>query len=249
VVGGEEALSRIWLVRHGQAGTRAEYDSLSLLGREQAQLLGRYLASQPVEFAAAFSGTLARQQSTAEETRAAYESAGRSFPVIGNDCGWNEFDLADVYRALAPRLCADDEAFRGQWEEMERQAQANAGLHSAGVHRRWMPCDRQLIETWIEGRYAYEGESWSGFRRRVLECRARLAHFGREDNVLVFTSATPIAIWAATAFDMEDGRTMKLAGALLNTSCSLMRLGPHDLRLHSFNVVSHLLRPDLQTYR
>ena len=33
-------LSRVYLVRHGQAGTRKAYDSLSDLGRRQAQTAG-----------------------------------------------------------------------------------------------------------------------------------------------------------------------------------------------------------------
>ena len=32
-------MSRIYLVRHGQAGTRADYDTLSDVGLEQSRLL------------------------------------------------------------------------------------------------------------------------------------------------------------------------------------------------------------------
>ena len=242
-------MSRIYLVRHGQAGTRGDYDSLSELGRRQAASLGAFWAGQPLEFAAAFSGTLLRQEQTGNQTAAAYAAAGRPFPPIVSDCGWNEFDLADVYRALAPQLCADDAAFRAEWEELERQARANADRPGAAVHRRWMPCDRQLVSAWIEGRYPYAGESWPVFRERVLECRSRLASFSREDNVVVFTSATPIGIWTAKALCIEDERAMRLAGVLLNTSSTMLRLLPNEVRLHSFNVVSHLVDPELHTYR
>jgi broad specificity phosphatase PhoE len=242
-------LSRIYLVRHGQAGTRAEYDSLSELGRKQARLLGEFWAAQRTGFAAAFTGTLARQQQTANETAAAYATAGRQFPDIVSHCGWNEFDLADVYRALAPQLCAEDDEFRCEYEEIERQARANAEKPGAAVHRRWMPCDRQLVSAWISGRYDYEGESWPAFRERVLECRLRLDEFGRKDNIAVFTSATPIGVWTAKAFDIEDERAMRLAGVLLNSSVTILRVTPGELRLHSFNVVSHLTNPEVHTYR
>ena len=59
------ALSRVYLVRHGQAGTRKAYDSLSELGRRQARLLGEYFVSEKIQFAAAYSGALVRQQETA----------------------------------------------------------------------------------------------------------------------------------------------------------------------------------------
>jgi len=39
-------LSTVYLVRHGQAGTREAYDSLSELGQRQARLLGEHFISQ-----------------------------------------------------------------------------------------------------------------------------------------------------------------------------------------------------------
>ncbi|HEX8283391.1 MAG TPA: histidine phosphatase family protein [Pyrinomonadaceae bacterium] len=60
-------MSNVYFIRHGQAGTRDEYDSLSDLGRRQARLLGDYLVSQGVEFARAYAGGLRRQQQTAAE--------------------------------------------------------------------------------------------------------------------------------------------------------------------------------------
>ena len=240
-------MSRIYLVRHGQAGTRNAYDALSDLGREQARLLGAYFAAQPIEFTAAFAGTLARQEQTALQVKESYEASGRPFPPVVPDCAWNEFDLDGVYGALAPQMCAEDEAFREEYQELERQALVKAGQPEAEVHRRWMPCDVRLVEAWVAGRFPYEGESWPAFRERVLACGSRLASFGRNENVLVFTSAVPIGIWTAQAVEAPDSQAWPLAGALLNTACTVVPLG-HTIRLHCFNVVAHLRR-ELQTYR
>ncbi len=76
-------MSRVYLVRHGQAGTREAYDSLSELGRRQARLLGEYFVSEGIQFAAAYSGALVRQQETACEVSAVYERSGRRLP---GDC-------------------------------------------------------------------------------------------------------------------------------------------------------------------
>lgn len=244
---GEIQLSRIYLVRHGQAGTRTDYDALSGLGREQARLLGAYFASQPIEFVAAFSGTLTRQEQTAVQVKESYEAAGRRFPNLVPDCGWNEFDLNDVYLALAPRMCAEDSAFRKEYEELERQARAKAHQPEAEVHRRWMPSDVRLVEAWVAGRYPYQGESWPAFRERVLACRSRLVPFARDENIVVFTSAVPIGIWTAHAVETGEAQAWRLAGSLLNTACTVIRLGD-SARLHSFNVVAHL-RPELHSYR
>ncbi|HEY1240579.1 MAG TPA: histidine phosphatase family protein [Bryobacteraceae bacterium] len=239
----------MYLVRHGQAGTRKAYDSLSELGRRQSRLLGEYFVSEGLHFAAAISGALARQTQTAAEVRAAYCSAGILFPEIAVDCGWNEFDLTHVYRALAPRLCADDTEFRREYEEMRTQARAAEHEHDAVVNRRWLPCDMKLVNAWIEGRYAYDGETWPSFRARVIECRSRLEQVALDGEIVIFTSATPIGIWTAAAMDIHDDRALRLAGVLRNASCTAMRLRAGHLRLDSFNNIAHLGTPDLRTYR
>lgn len=242
-------MSRVYLVRHGQAGTRLEYDSLSELGRQQSRRLGEYLAAEGVRFAAAYSGTQARQQSTAAEVKAAYEQAGASFPEIVPDGGWNEFDLAGVYRALAPRMCEADAEFRGQYEEMERQAQAAGQQPDAEVNRRWLPCDARIVEAWVEGRHPCDTETWAEFQERVAGCRSRLYTAEPEANILVFTSACPIGIWAALSLEICDGRILRLAGVLQNTSLTVIRVNRGRLRLHSFNGIPHLAKPELRTYR
>jgi broad specificity phosphatase PhoE len=242
-------LSRVYLVRHGQAGTRKSYDSLSDLGRRQARMLGEYFVSEKIHFAAAYSGTLVRQEETAAEVRAAYREAGVCFPEIAREPGWNEFDLAHVYQALAPQLCAEDPEFERDYQELDAQARAAAEQPEASVNRRWLPCDVKVVQAWIRGRHAYDGESWPAFRERVAACQSQVEPAERDANVVVFTSATPIGIWTALAMEIHDERAMRLAGVLHNASCTVMRLHNGELRLHSFNAIPHLSEPELRTYR
>ena len=228
-------MSRIYLVRHGQAGTRAAYDALSDLGHRQARLLGEHLAGQGVRFVKAISGGLTRQQQTA----AAVASAYPDFPQIEISAAWNEFDLDHVYRELAPVLCEEDSDFRQHFEAM--QADASAA-------RRWTPADLKIVQAWIQGHPRYQGESWLAFHQRISGCRAGLATDSDDHNIVVFTSATPIGIWGALSLDVEDHRAMRLAGVLCNASYTVMRLRGDQLRLHTFNAVPHL-EPALQTYR
>ncbi len=79
-------MSNVYFIRHGQAGTREVYDSLSELGRTQARLLGRYFVSQGLEFAAAYAGRLLRRQQTAASRPSSktpptpfYNSAAKNF--------------------------------------------------------------------------------------------------------------------------------------------------------------------------
>ena len=241
-------MSRIFLVRHGQAGTREAYDALSEIGRRQARSLGEYLISEKICFGAAYSGALVRQRETAEEVRAVYREAGAHFPEIEKEPDWNEFDLAQVYSSLAPLLCAEDPEFARDYEELAAQARAAIETPEASVNRRWLPCDIKVVKAWMTGRHAYEGESWRAFRERVAGCRLKMTLPDRDQDIVVFTSATPIGIWAALAMEIHDERAMRLAGVLYNASCTLLRLQGHDLRLHSFNAIQHL-DPELRTYR
>lgn len=242
-------MSRVYLVRHGQAGTRKSYDSLSDLGRRQARMLGEYFVSEKIQFAAAYSGALVRQQETAGEVRAAYLEAGVCFPEIVQEPGWNEFDLTHVYRGLAPLLCAEDPEFDRAYQELVAQARAAAEQPEASVNRRWLPCDVRVVETWIQGRHAYDGETWQAFRERVVACQSKVESPERDANVVIFTSATPIGIWTALAMEVHDERAMRLAGVLQNASFTMLRLHAGTLRLHSFNAIPHLGEPELRTYR
>jgi broad specificity phosphatase PhoE len=242
-------LSNVYLVRHGQAGTREAYDSLSELGRRQSQLLGEYFLSQGIEFSAAYAGTMLRQQQTAAEVSAAYLKAAIPFPEIVSDIQWNEFDLAQVYREIAPLLCEEDPAFRTEYDDMRQQVKQSAGVHEAQVHRRWRPCDTKIVEAWIANRFPYSGETWKQFYERVAACRLQLSALPREANILAFTSATPTGILTGLALDVTDGRVRQLAGVLYNASYTLLRQRGEHSQLFQFNAVPHLTAPELRTHR
>jgi broad specificity phosphatase PhoE len=238
----------VYLVRHGQAGTRDAYDSLSALGERQARLLGEHFISQGIRFASADAGTLTRQQQTAEQIRAVYADAGVDFPTVRVDSGWDEFDLGRVYREIAPLLAAEDPEFLHEYHEMREQVRVSQGAHGARIHRRWMPCDTKVVEAWLGGRYAYGGETWDQFRERVAACRLKMLD-ARNENILVVTSATPVAICTGLSLEISDGRVLRLAGAVYNASYTILRLRNEQLRLFTFNAVPHLAAPGLCTHR
>jgi broad specificity phosphatase PhoE len=192
---------------------------------------------------------LIRQQETADEVKAVFREAGVCFPEIVREPGWNEFDLTHVYRALAPRLCEEDPEFAREYQELVAQARAAAEQPEATVNRRWLPCDMKVVEAWIRGHLAYDGETWQAFRERVVGCRAKVPPADPDANIVVFTSATPIGIWTALTLEIHDERALRLAGVLHNASCTVLRLRDGELRLHSFNTIPHLCEPGLRTYR
>src|SRR6202035_5156014 len=181
---GEIHLSTVYLVRHGQAGTRDAYDSLSELGERQERLLGDCYISQGIRFTSAYAGALMRQQQTAGQIRAAYAGAGVGFPTVRLDSGWDEFDLGRVYREIAPLLAAEDPEFLHEYGEMREQVRISHGAHGARIHRKWLPCDTKVVEAWLAGRHPYGGETWDQFRERVAACRLKVPDAPGE-NILV----------------------------------------------------------------
>lgn len=237
-------------MRHGQAGTRESYDSLSDLGRKQSRLLGEYFISQGIVFAAAYSGALSRQRGTAAEVCLAYQEARLPFPEVAVESAWNEFDLDYIYREIGPKLCADDQQFKLHFETMRKQVRSGRGAeHSAEVHRRWLPCDTEIVHTWIRGRYPYSGESWEQFRSRVAAWQTVVDPPERRAAVAVFTSATPVAIWTGLALGILDERVIDLAGVLQNSSFTVLRLRDKQRRLFTFNAVPHLASACLRSQR
>ena len=230
-------MSRVYLIRHGQAGTRDAYDSLSETGLEQARRLGLWFAARGIRFQRAYSGALTRQRQTAS---AVARGAG-GFPEMAVDPAWNEFDLDRIYRELAPILCDEDPEFRRDFESMRADG---------GADRRWTPADLRIVQAWIVGHARYSGESWLAFHRRIADCRGTLASIecADTDAVAIFTSATPIGILAALTLDIDDQRAFRLAGVLHNASYTILRLRGDQFRLHTFNATPHL-DPDLCTYR
>jgi len=241
-------LSKVYLVRHGQAGTRDAYDSLSELGRRQARLLGEYFISQNIEFTSVYCGSMLRQKQTAAEVSTAFAEGARTFPESVVDQRWDEFDLARVYRELAPLLCEEDAEFRAEFEEMLAEMKQSAGLPAASVHRRWRPCDTKMVEAWISGKLKYSGESWNEFCARVTSCKETLDRAPRHSNVLIFTSATPTAVLTSLALEVAEKRIRQLAGVLYNSSYTVLRQRDDQLHLFQFNAVPHLTQ-ELLTHR
>lgn len=234
-------MSWIYLIRHGQAGNRDDYDALSDLGAEQSKLLGEYFAAQGIQFDAVYTGELIRQQRTAAVVLAALPQAPA--PVI--DRAWNEFDLDGCYRELAPRLCDDDPEFLAEFEAMRVAARDPV----AAIHRQWTKCDIAVVRAWIRGTYPFQGETWEDFQNRVRSCRQILAKQCEWAYVGVFTSATPASIWVANSLAVDGRHILRLAAALYNTAITLLRVKDGEFSLFSFNGVPHLADARLRTFR
>jgi len=228
-------MSTLTFIRHGQAGSRHTYDLLSPLGQQQATRLGEYLSAQNFSCDLLVSGTLNRQQQTA----ALLQAACPALPTATLLPLWNEFDLTTVYNGIAPQLAADDPLFAESFTALE----AATADPASPVHRRWTPADVAVIRAWVDGRYQFPGESWAAFTARIRQALAELP----PANIVISTSATPIAL--CVAFALDAAHPLRLAGALLNASLTTLRYHSGDLHLQSFNATPHLPDPTWRTHR
>ena len=238
-------MSQVYLIRHGQAGPRNRYDTLSDLGRVQAQHLGESLASSGLRFDRALVGRLERQRLTAEAVQDAYRAAGLEFPEIEQAAEWDEFDLGHVYERLADSLAADDPDFAAEYRAMVAQLDDP----NAPVHRAHNNCDIAVVTAWVEQRYAYDGESWADFRARVLRGLEALDDHEPGRRTAVFTSATPVGISVGHALGLDDAGLWRLAGVAYNSGVSTLRASKGDRRLFAFNSVAHLPDSSAWTFR
>ncbi len=234
-------MSTVYFFRHGQAGSRDDYDRLSDVGHEQANLLGAHVAREGWQFDRIVSGGLRRQRETAA---AVVSQASLPAPVV--DPRWNEFDLDEVYAGIAPLMAADDADFRAEFDAINALVRNGDGA----IHRQWRPADTKVVRAWIEGRYSFPGESWLQFVARVKAAGAELAALPEGSRVAVFTSATPVSIWVATAFSSQQPpHVMKLAGASVNSNITILKWLEGEPHLGCFNAVPHLTDPRLRTFR
>jgi broad specificity phosphatase PhoE len=239
-------MSAAYFIRHAQAGPRHQYDALSLLGERQADLLGEHFALQRVAFTKLLAGTLRRQQQTASAVRDRLRERGVGGIEIVADERWNEFKLGDVYLGIAGQMCAADEQFARDYEEMKAALSADGYATRGAVER----CDRAVMRAWAEGRFPdYAGESWAEFRRRVLSGLSDLSSHQPGQTVAVFTSATPIAVCVGAALGLSDEKILELTGMIFNSSLTTVRLRGDGLSLFTFNATPHLAAPDLKTFR
>jgi broad specificity phosphatase PhoE len=243
-------MSDFVFIRHGQAGTRLKYDTLSDIGRLQARLLGEYLAKQATGFSRIIVGGLQRHRETADTVLDAYRTDGVTIPEPVIDEDWNEFDLDAVYKSIAPQLCKTDEGFAQGYEAMLKQVSEQGAIEESVVNRHWNPCDGAVVKAWVMGENPVDCETWAAFRDRIRGALTKLVTANPEGNVAIFTSATPTAISLAQAMDLDDRKMFNLAGVMINSGISTLRFGEGGaLRMFNFNTVPHLEDAALRTHR
>ena len=222
----------VLLVRHGQASFgAADYDVLSELGRRQAEIVATSLAARGYRPARLFTGTLRRQQETADAFRAL------GAPDLEVEPRWDEFDPDDVlthHSDSALRLQAD-----GAGETLTNrgfQAALEPALAEWVAHAERSPTS----QTWPQ----FSGAGPAALEELVTE-------LGSGETAVVITSGGAIAAVIGVLLGAPAEVFAALNRILVNAGVTKLAIGSTGVNVVSFNDHSHLEAVDreLVTYR
>lgn len=239
-------MSRIYLVRHGQASfLEPDYDRLSPTGEIQARALGAYWVRRNQIFHRASSGPRHRQRRTAAIVAETYAAAELSFPEIGVMPEFDEYQFEEVVKQCLSQLLVTDPRVAGLYKSFE---------HATDAVEQRMTFQKMLelvMDKWVGGELSAPGvESWLDFCDRVNRGISRFLALGaRGEQSVIFCSGGPIAVAAQRALNLQPKDTLRLSWMSRNCSFSEFLSSRDRFTLSSFNAFPHLDDPSLLTYR
>ena len=224
----------VLLVRHAQASFGApDYDVLSPRGREQADAVARELTGRQLDVERLLTGSLRRQQETAEPVAALLRG-----PVLV-DPRWNEYEM-DAILATHSTTSARASIQPGSHQRPVSSAEFQDLLEAA-------------MSGWIEA--AADGpaaETWPSFAARVRAALGDAAEgLPAGSTALVFTSGGVVAAVCAALMELPPPALIMFNRVSVNTGITKIVTGRRGITLVSFNEHAHLehSRPSLVTYR
>ena len=228
-------MSELFLIRHGQASFDADdYDQLSPLGYEQAGILADYWESMAQRFDGSYSGSLKRQQQTAEGI--AKQVDENKLEIIE---GLNEYSSHEILVAFREQHAEADGLIEGG--NMKERRFFQRFLEAA--------CLR-----WVRGELEGHGiELFANFKRRVNDAvQTIMADNAKGKKVAVATSGGVIAMVVQSVLKIPDEQAINLNWMVYNSSVTRINFSGSRVSLSMFNSIPHLEQPrmaDKITYR
>lgn len=224
-------LGSIYLIRHGQASFGAEnYDVLSALGVQQAEIVGDYLIETGVTLTACYSGEMRRQKNTALAALKRFTEARLPAPTLSIDRAFNEIDADAVIRLMAPKI-------------IKQEPNVIASLRNPLQDR----AEFQRLFAMIMQRWAAEEDDipehlrWSTFTKTVNAGLQRvLENAAADDHIGIFTSGGTITAFLHLLTGIIPSKAFDLNWQIVNTSLSRLKFRGDSVVLTSFNSHAHL---------
>lgn len=233
-------MGTLYLIRHGQASYgEADYDRLSVRGREQARAVGAWLARAEVQ--ALYSGPLTRQVQTAEHAAEAAGALGVVLPARAEIAELAEYPAFQMLQHMLPRLTAEDPSF--------------GALSTAPTPKLLDRAFHTILGKWASDEWVFdEVERVSAFVDRVRAGLVRvLAAAPAGARIACVTSAGPIAVAVGLTFGLPAVRMVRQSTVIRNASVTELKFRSRGFSLDetslvTFNLTGHL-PDDLHTER
>ena len=219
------------VIRHGQASFgQGNYDRLSETGKAQAVTAAEWLYGSGWRFDAIISGTLERQQGTAEIIRSVYAEKGSELPELEILPGFDEHATASVMGALLPLLIEEEPALAVDAEKLFESK------------RSFQMVFEKVMLRWITGKdHIPDVESWEDFNTRVRKAlKEIMGRPGRGQKIAVVGSGGSISASVRYAMGVSDETAMRLSWQIANTAFTRFKYTADRITLDGFNCYGHL---------
>lgn len=207
----------LFLIRHAQASFgKANYDSLTELGWQQARWLGEALREMDVHFDRFVTGSLKRHIETAEALAETLELdlERETIPDL------NEYDFAAILDAY------------------HKDREVPKDLHTdRRTHFRVL---RDAIQAWQRDELENLPERWSEFESRVTDALISLCDPAIGKSVLAISSGGPIAQKVRSVLSAPPQTMIKLNLQMKNSGVTRLVFTSNAMYLNMFNAAPHL---------
>ena len=217
-------MSEVYFVRHGQASFSSEnYDQLSELGHQQAQLLGEHFATQRMAFDRVIVGGMKRHQQTLDNIKQGLKAKNAQLlPKAKVYSKWNEFDFKQLIKA-----------FMQQFPVHQLNGQAKPTDYFKLL--------KLSLESWAAGELSHNmPEQWHEFEQRIIDMLNELKNVNTKKRVLVVSSGGTIAMALSIILQAPAQTMVRLNFQTRNTALSSCYFNASGFQLSQFNALPHL---------
>jgi broad specificity phosphatase PhoE len=181
-------MAMIYLIRHGQASfASANYDQLSALGIQQANILGTTLKTRKTTIDKCFTGSMQRHHQTAHYCSLTWDIA---FSNHENSV-WNEYDHMELIQKYNPSL-NNFEALANYIRQEKQPLKALQTLLNNAI-KDWMANQHDYTLDWE----TFKAQIWSNLRQLAAEIKKGGSYF-------IFTSGGPITVVLMQLLGLRD---------------------------------------------
>jgi len=220
-------MGKIILIRHGKASFgESDYDQLSKMGKYQAKVTGLYLKKAQIIPTAIYSGTMKRQQETAEIAK----KYGLLSPSVQINPFFNEYDYQAIIDSHLDGLIASDPSVSTDLENAFNDIKTFRNVFS------------KLLERWVSGKYNIDGnETFNDYLQRINSgIHYIMQNQDEKDIALVFTSGGFISTSMHLILGLQPLEALKLGWRIYNCSVTSFFCLNTDYQLDAFNSAGHL---------